>query len=191
MKISRNGSLFVAGLALLAAPFPAAMADGGFYVGGSVGRAALELEFSDDQSGFFGFDENDFAWKAYGGYVWDLPLIDLGVEGGYVDLGQPSASIQSVDVELDSTGWNIWGVAGFDLGPVGVFGKLGYIAWDVEGDTFGEVRESFSDDGTDIGYGIGAKFMLWSLEFRAEWEIYDIDNTENVDMFSVGAVWVF
>ncbi|MEJ2603943.1 MAG: outer membrane beta-barrel protein [Gammaproteobacteria bacterium] len=190
MKTVMRISIIAVAIATAVGPFSTAMADGGWYVGGSVGRAALELDVG-DQSGVFAFDESDTAWKIFGGYVLDLPLIDLGVEGGYVDFGTPSASISAVDVEFDPTGWNLWGVAGFDLGPVGVFGKIGYVAWDVEGETSGAVRESFSDDGTDIAYGVGAKFMLWSLEFRAEYETYDIEDTESVDMFSVGAVWVF
>lgn len=191
MKIMSVKSAAVAATAFLLLPASAAFADGGFYAGGSIGSASLELDVVDPDLDSFNFDENDFAWKVYGGFVWDLPLIDLGVEGGYVDFGKPSGSSGGVTYEFDTTGWNIWGTAGVDLGPVGVYGKLGYIAWDVEGQSFGDVVDSVKDDGSDVAYGIGAKFMLGSFEIRGEYEIYDIDGAERLDMLSAGVVWVF
>jgi hypothetical protein len=168
-----------------------ARADGGWYVGASAGQAYLEIDVDGADENVFGFDEGDTAWKVFGGYVFDLPLIDLGIEGGYVDLASPVAEFPGFRADLDPSGFNLWGVAGVDIGPVGVFGKLGGIAWDIDGQTVGVVNRDFDESGTDVGYGLGAKFMLWSLEFRAEYERYDIEDTENVEMFSVGVSWVF
>jgi outer membrane immunogenic protein len=167
-------------------------ADGGWYLGASAGLAFLELDIEDGDDNVFPIDEDDSAWKVFGGYVLDLPLIDLGVEAGYVDLGSPVARFPGpVGARVDGEGLNIWGTAGVSLGPVGVYGKLGAIAWDLDARTIGAVNRSFSESGTDAAYGLGAKFMLWSLEFRAEYERYDIDATDNVDMLSVGVSWVF
>jgi hypothetical protein len=180
--------LAVACLAFLLALAPAAaIADSGFYLGGSAGMATVDVDFTADDENF-GFDEDDFAWKLFGGYVWDLPLIDLGVEAGYVDFGKPSASYEPGNIVADGSGVNLWGVAGFDLGPFGVFGKVGAIAWDFDGIA---LDEPFSDDGTDPAYGIGAKFMLWSLEARIEYEYFDVDGADRVDLLSAGLVWVF
>jgi hypothetical protein len=77
------------------------------------------------------------------------------------------------------------------LGPIGLFAKLGALDWDIEGQTTGSIERDFDESGTDLGYGVGLKFMLWSLEFRAEYEVYDIDDTDNVEMFSFAAAWVF
>ncbi|HEX5787466.1 MAG TPA: hypothetical protein VFY03_04765, partial [Woeseiaceae bacterium] len=54
--------------AVLVLPLGAAHADSGFYIGGSVGNAGTDLEFEDGTD----FDEDDFAWKAFGGYNFDL-----------------------------------------------------------------------------------------------------------------------
>lgn len=178
-------------LAVLLLPASAAMADSGFFVGGSVGNAALEVEIGDQQAGFFTFDESDFAWKGFVGYLFDLPLVDFGVEAGYVDFGNPSASISSIEYDLDPNGWNLWGTAGLDLGPLGVYAKIGYIAWDVEGRTVGEISESVKEDGSDLGYGVGAKIDIGALQFRGEFESYDIEDAEKLDMVSVGLVWQF
>jgi hypothetical protein len=173
-------------LALCLAP-AAAMADSGFYLGGSAGMATVDIDVGSSEDDF-GFDEDDFAWKLFGGYVWDLPLIDLGVEAGYVDFGEPSRSTEAGNIEADGSGVNLWGVAGIDVGPVGLFGKLGAIAWDFDGVAF---DDPFSEDGTDPAYGIGAKFMLWSLEARIEYEYFDVDGADRVDLLSAGLVWVF
>jgi hypothetical protein len=170
---------------------PAVLAESGFYVGGSIGSAVLKVDVVDPDLDAFTFDEDDFGWKAYGGFVWDLPLIDLGVEGGYVDFGNPTLSQTDITYEFDTSGWSAWGVAGVDLGPLGLFGKVGLISWEVEGQTFGDVIDSFSDDGSDPAYGIGAKFMLGSFEIRGEYEYYDVDGVERLDLLSAGVVWVF
>jgi hypothetical protein len=164
-------------------------ADGGWYVGASTGLAAIEFDVSGGQGDVFGFDDDEPAWKVYGGYIVDLPLVDLGVEGGYVDFGSPSDGFPGFRASADASGVNLWGVAGVDIGPVGVFGKLGAIAWDLDGRTTGIVNQSIDESGTDLGLGVGAKFMLLSLEFRAEYEHYQIE--DGVDMVSVGVNWVF
>lgn len=164
-------------------------ADGGWYVGAGAGVSSLALDVPDSDGNVFGFDEDDTAWKIYGGYVVDLPLVDLGVEASYVDFGNPSDLLAGFRAEVQGSGVNLWGIAGVDVGPIGLFGKLGAIAWDLDGRTTGSIDQSFGDSGTDIGYGLGAKFMLFSLEVRAEYERYEIEDT--IDMLSIGVNWVF
>jgi hypothetical protein len=192
-SISKN-SLFkpLYSVAVMAAgllPF-AAQADSGFYLGGNLGSATINAEIPDENLGeVFEFDEDDFAWKAYGGYNFDLPVINLGVEGGYVDLGSPSGDLLGSSVGLDVTGWDVFALAGFDLGPVGVFAKAGIIAWDADAVIDGIQGEG--DDGSDPAYGIGARFNLGSLEIRGEYEYFDIESTEDVYMLSAGLVFHF
>jgi hypothetical protein len=179
------GAVAVAGFV----PF-AAQADSGFYAGGNVGGATISTDIPDEDLGeVFEFDENDFAWKAFGGYRFDLPLIDLGIEGGYVDLGSPSGNLLGFPVSLDVTGWDVFGVAGVDLGPVGIFAKAGLIAWDVS--AFVDGIEEAGDDGSDPAYGVGAKFEIGSLEIRGEYEYFDLDSTDDVYMLSAGLVYHF
>jgi len=109
----------------------------------------------------------------------------------FVDFVSPSTSIDVVSYTLDSDSWNLWGIAGLDIGPIGFFAKVGYIAWDVSGSSVGESRESISDDGTDLAYGIGAKLLLGSLELRGELEMYDIEGAESLNMISAGLAWRF
>jgi hypothetical protein len=94
-----------------------------------------------------------------------------------------------VPVGLDVTGWDIFGVAGVDIGPVGVFAKAGMISWDL--DAFVDGVEEGSDDGSDPAYGVGAKFNLGSLEIRGEYEYFDLESTDDVYMLSAGFVFHF
>jgi outer membrane immunogenic protein len=176
--------LLVAALLLVSAE---SRADSGFYVGGSVGSAGVEID-AGDPGDPVSFDEDDFAWKVFGGYNFDLPLLALGVEGGYVDLGGPSADISGSSFEVDADGLDLFGVVGVDLGPIGVFAKAGFIAWDATASVNGV---GGSDDGTDPAYGIGAKFGFSSFAIRVEYELFDIEDTEDVAMISAGLVWTF
>lgn len=179
----------LASLLLAFAPFAAAKADSGFYLGGSVGNASVEADINDPSlPSDFTFDEDDFAWKLFGGYTWDLPLIDLGIEGSYLDLGGPSVDILGESFSIDTTGFDAFGVAGIGLGPIHAFAKYGVIFWDADFEALGQ---TISDDGSDPAYGIGARFGLWSLDVRAEYEIFDIDGADDFDMWSVGLSWTF
>ena len=174
---------------LIVAPLSFAQAgESGWFLGGSVGSATIEAEITDDPD-VPPFDEDDFAWKIFAGYNFGItPVFDLGIEGGYVNLGSPSGDVLGESVALEATGFDLFGVIGFDIGPVGLFGKVGYLSWDVEGviDDFAE-----SIDGSDIAYGVGLRFNLASVEIRGEYELFDIEDAEDVSMYSVGLAYHF
>ncbi len=141
---------------------PAVAKDSGFYFGGSIGSATVNIDDID-------FDESDFAWKLYGGYTlgsW------LGIEGGYVDFNS------------STSGFDAFAMAGLPLGPVRIFGKLGGIYWDsdVNGNTG-------SDDGFDAGIGVGLEFSLFSVAMRAEVEYFDA--LDDMYLATIGATWTF
>jgi outer membrane immunogenic protein len=163
-----------------------AMADS--YLGASIGQSGVEVDAGGPVQPLI-FDEEDFAWKAYGGFSFDVALVELGIEGGYVDLGGPSGDVQGSLVEVDADGFDVFGVLGVELGPLGVFAKAGMIAWDASITVDG--FDAGSDDGTDPAYGIGAKFGLGSLDLRVEYEIFDIEDAEDVTLLSAGLVWRF
>jgi outer membrane immunogenic protein len=183
-------SLAAAALAsalLLSGP---AMADSGFYMGGSVGNTTLEATLQDPiGGGDFLFDESDFSWKAFGGFNFDLPVVNLGIEGGYRSLGGPSVTSATQTYGIDITAWDLFGVAGFDLGPLTVFGKLGVISWDADLTISG--FDAGSEDDQDTAYGVGASFNLGSFQLRAEYEMFDVSDVEDLYMLSAGFVYTF
>lgn len=175
-------------LVLTLAPF-AAIADSGFYIGGSFGGANIEADFGD--TGLpdvpSSIDEDDTAYKVFVGYNFDLPSINLGVEAGYVDFGEPDIDTNVGELLFDPTGINLWGIAGIEAGPVDIFGKLGYIAWDYDASL---LDDGFGDSGSDIGYGLGIGFGIGPVQIRGEYEIYDIEDAD-VSMLSLGVVYRF
>lgn len=154
----------------------------GFYVGGAVGQTTVEGNFSG-----FSFDETDTSWKAYLGARFGL----FGVEGGYVNLGDSSDS----NVDMEATGWSLFGTLNAGAGPVTFFAKAGGIMWDAKA-TISGVR--IKDDNTDFAYGVGIAFNITPLTaIRAEWERFEIDkladaaNIDQVDMLSLGLDFTF
>lgn len=164
--------------------------DSGLYLGASIGEAQLDfdddLPDANDVDVNIDFDDEDTAYKIFAGYNFGvIPLIDLAVEGAYVDFGKfrgRVGPISNADFEVD--GWTGAALAGVKLGPVGVFGKAGFISWDGDLDDIGD------EDGTDPLYGIGARITLFSFQVRAEYERYELDNFD-IDYFSVGAAFTF
>ncbi len=189
MKISSK-SILLQPLALIGLLLPlAANAGSGLYIGAGAGGATIESDFGDVTIPGLpsGIDEDDTATKFFAGYTFDLPLVDLAVEAGYVDFGGPEVDVLGDPLTIEVTGMNVWGVVTFNAGLIDIYGKLGMIAWEAEAELLGV---SDSDDGTDMGYGIGAAFGLGPLEVRGEYELYDLDDTD-VSMLSLGVVYRF
>jgi len=164
--------------------------DSGFYVGGGIGRATVEDDVPDpDDEGDFGLDGDDNAWKVVAGYNFGLvPLVDLAVEGGYVNLGEADDDIGGTNVSIEIDGWDLFGLVGLNFGPFGVFAKAGVVSWDAEAN-FGGF--SVDDDGTDPAYGAGARFQLGSFQIRGEFEQFDVSDVDDVYLLSVSALYTF
>jgi len=183
-----NSGRSVAAITLLTAALasgPAfAGAESGFYLGAGVGQASVG-DISIDGGEGFSFDGDDTGYKAIVGFNFGwIPLIDLAVEGSYFDFGEPDDG--GIDVDADALA--AFGLAGVNLGPVGIFGKVGAVNWDAEvsGDSV-----SADDDGTDPAYGIGARFQLGSFQIRAEYEYFDIDVLDNIGFLSASLLYTF
>lgn len=174
---TKKYSLAAAALASLLLA-PVAQADSGFYLGASVGDTSVDIDE---------FDESDSSWKAYGGYIIDAPVVDFAVELAYLDFGSPSGEILQVPAGLDATGLGAFGLVGIDFGIFGFFAKAGFVSWDADLE-LGGIRDS--DDGTDPGYGVGARLTFSSIEVRAEYEVFEFEDAD-VDMATVGFVWRF
>lgn len=164
--------------------------DSGIYVGGSIGSTSTSFAYDMEND----FDSDDTGYKIFAGYNFGLlPLIDIAVEGSYINFGEASGDLADVSLTSETTAWDVFGLAGFNMGPVGVFGKLGLVAWDSETLVKGvsDIEDGKDDgSGSDLAYGIGAKMQLMSISVRAEYEVFDIENVDT-DMISIGAAFTF
>ena len=155
----------------------------GIYIGGGVGSATIEDSASNPAG--TAFDESDSAFKIFGGYRFDwLPIVSLSGEVGYRDLGKPNAS----GAEYKVDGFDYAALAGLGLGPVELFARLGGMEYDLD-KPIGGTKTSF--DGSAPVYGVGARFTLFGIGVRAEYENIDIDELDNVEMISVSAFYEF
>jgi OOP family OmpA-OmpF porin len=170
----------LAGLAsaLALVSLPAAAVDNGIYLGASVGQSGLQI---DD----FSYDANATGYKLIAGWRF---LDWLAVEANYLDFGSGDDTVAGTKLETSADGVSLSAVGFLPVGPVDLFARVGAVDWsaDLTSPGFGRA----SDDGTDLTYGVGAQFRVWSLSIRAEYEMFDISDAD-VDMISVGVTWTF
>ncbi len=165
---------------------PALSADNGIYLGASIGQS--NVKFDDNLGGqSLDFDASATGFKAIAGWRF----IDwLAVEANYVDLGSGDDNVLGEKIETDIDGVSLSAVGFVPVGPVDLFARVGAVNWnaDIGAPNLGV---SASDDGTDLTYGVGAQFRVWSLSIRGEYEMFDISDADTVDLFSIGVTWTF
>ena len=187
-------SLLCLSIILVAAAVPASAIENGFYLGGSIGGSSLEVQDVAEEFGAFRFSDGDTAFKLFGGFRF---LNFLAVEAGYVDLGDPTDVIASIEgdefeVQIGLKGWDAFAVGLLPLGPVDLFAKIGVVSWDADiVAVLDDVIDSDSESGTDAAYGIGVALRLGEVALRVEGEQFKIADAEDVYMFSVGATFTF
>lgn len=170
----------------------------GFYVGGGFGRFNLDV----DSVGDFGAGvrsaakDNSGTWKLFAGYRF-MPF--LALEAAYVDLGNPGDNISSSGgngrYRLQADGFQPSLIGSIPVGPVELFGKVGYYYYDVD------VRTNLNTGGSGFvtghsrndfvyGGGVGMTF-LDHLHVRAEYERLKLENYDNSDAVWLSAAWRF
>jgi len=161
-----------------------ALADDGFYLGGSVGKTALSagttvpIEVKGDTN----------SYKVFIGYRF---LKFFAVEGAYADLGAAKDSSGNTHAEAAFKGYHGEGMVMLPLGIADIFAKAG--AFSYSGDFKTDIANlgNFSKDGTAPLYGAGVQFRIKSWAIRGEVEYFDIKNTDHVYMYSVGGSYTF
>ena len=155
-----------------------ANADEGLSLGASYGYADIE---DSDQN--FTFDGADTGYKLFGSYMFRN---GFGIEGAYIDFGEPDDDLLGQIARIDAEAWSLYGVGEFGLSDsLDLFAKAGVVSW--EADSLIDGIPVGVDDGEDLALGIGATFNSGgALGLRAEFEWFDIDDADAVWMASVG-----
>mgnify|MGYP000017645340 CR=1 FL=1 len=201
MKLKRvlAGSLIFAAGSL----FNAAFAQG--YVGASIGQSDYKI----DCAGLTTCDTKDTGYKLFGGYMFTP---NLGIEGGWVDLGKATGSgtldvaipdgivLVPASAELKSSGLFLAGIAAAPIGSGSVFAKVGLSNLKTELNvTALGASAGTSTRHTDVFYGVGAGYNFTkNFGVRAEWERFRIkygdgvdEFKDNVDLLSIGVTYRF
>jgi OOP family OmpA-OmpF porin len=152
---------------------PAMAAENGPYIGAGIGDFGVDVG---------GFDGSDTGFKVFGGYRF---MDYFAAELEYLDGG----TVEDRGFEIDVSGWNVSGVGRLPIGDkFNVFAKLGMIFWDADLSGI----ESASDSGEDFSWGIGAGYSFTDqFGMQVEYQGFEIEDTDTVDMISLGASWQF
>jgi len=170
----------------------------GFYLGAGVGQFNVQIDDIDQtDNAIERLDDDDRAWKAFAGYRIN-PYIAL--EAAYIDFGKPNTrsetSGSSGDYRVELNGFAPYVIGTIPLGPVELFGKIGYYFYDVDlrvdiDDPLApDVDSSESDEDLLYGVGVGMTF-LDHLNARLEYERIDSDVLDDADALWLSASWRF
>jgi OOP family OmpA-OmpF porin len=139
-------------------------------------------------------DDSDTGWKVYGGYQFNP---NFAMEGSYVNLGKftVDATIpggtENAEVKPDA-----WCAAAVGILPLpqnfSLLGKVGGCRWDDHSRIVETIGATMTEEipqstGTDVMYGVGAKYDFTpNFGARLEWERYEnvIHNSNGVDLWS-------
>ncbi|HET9736298.1 MAG TPA: outer membrane beta-barrel protein [Burkholderiales bacterium] len=193
---------------LLAAAVPAAMlalsapvyaqgqSDAGWYVGAAYGQTTIDVDMTGITSPTL--DDSDTGFKIYGGFQFNK---HLGAEVGYVDGGKatfggsiPSLGVGSFTGDISVTAITFAAVGTLPLNEqFALFGKVGLATWDAKASVSisGLGAGAADDSGTDLLYGIGARYNLnrnWGITL--EYEAVDVEDS-GFNMMSVGVRYKF
>ena len=172
--------------------------DSGWYVGASAGQSKAKDSCPNSIPVGVSCDDTSGAYGVFGGYQFNKYL---GAELGYTDLGEVTASGLGTTETIKVKGIELLGVGTFPINPqFEVYGKVGVFFWDLKDSCAGTLCgfSSQSDTGTDLTYGLGAKFNFTkNVGVRVQYQRYkDIGNEattgkDDVDVISVGVVFKF
>jgi opacity protein-like surface antigen len=151
-------------------------ADNGFYLGAGVGQANVDID-----AGPIDVDGDDTGFKAIAGF---RPLDFFAVELNYIDFG----SIEDNGVKVDADAIAAFAVGFLPVGPVDLYAKAGLADSDASA-RVGSLRAD--SDGTDFAYGAGIQFRFLSLSARLEYEKFDLDDVDDLNMLTLGLTYTF
>jgi hypothetical protein len=170
--------------------------DEGFYIGGGVGQFNVKVDDVDDtDEAIQSLDDEDTAWKAFVGWRMN-PYFAL--ELAYIDFGGPSdratAAGSSGDFSVDLSGFAPYVIGTIPLGPVELFGKVGYYFYDVDAsvdlDDGPDFDSTSSEQDLLYGFGVGMTFFE-RLNARLEYEKIDSGRIDDADALWFSGQWRF
>ena len=183
MYQARKALAVLAAMALMPA---AALADNGFYLGGSVGSASLTENFDG-----FNVDADSTAWRFVAGWQFNE---FVSLEGGYHNFGKFEDSFtadgEPVDLRLKADGFTLGGTLSLPVTrSLSLYGRGGAFFWDGDANV-NSITEARPED-TNPYYGGGAKVAITErLDLVGDWTRYELEST-NSDVISLGLTFRF
>ena len=171
--------------------------DSGFYIGGGVGQFNVKVDAVNQvDEAVQRLDDSDTSWKAFVGWRMN-PYFALDL--AYIDFGKPSqrattASGTGGDFSVALSGFAPSVVGTIPLGPVELFGKIGYYFYDVKASVDLDNGPGFDSKSSEqdllYGGGIGMTFFQ-HLNARLEYERIDSSVVNDADAIWLAGQWRF
>jgi hypothetical protein len=169
----------------------ATAAEEGFYFGAAVGEATTSEKIGLGST----FDDRDSSFKVIGGW---RPFDWFAVEGSYFDLGDVRLLTNVPDLSpfrLRQTGYEASAMFLIEIGMFDLFGKAGIVRSSADLNTntiLGPLK--FTDEDTDLAWGLGAQARFDRIATRIEWQRLEISNGDSFrvpKVLSFGITWTF
>jgi len=177
----------LAATALICFATQAAAAENGLYVGAGITRAQVDDIFGSHSD----LHIDHTAWKGFVGFKF--PLIPIGVEADYSDLGSQSRSFGITQGHARARAFSAFAVGYLPL-PVpflDVYGKAGAARWQLNGYTTSPSLFNVDERGTEFAWGVGAQAHISRIAVRFEYERFDIPRTDGAKLYTLGAAYYF
>lgn len=163
----------------------------GWYVGAGVGQFNVQADDIDDLGPIIEeFDSDATSFKVFGG--WRFSKF-LAAELDYLDFGSPDDDVSGQRIQTDVSGFAPYVTGTLALGPIELFGKVGYLFYDLDVTASGQTDSLASGSQDDFIYGLGAGITLFErLQARLEYEVVDVSETlDDADVVWLSAAWRF
>lgn len=158
-----------------------AIAEGGFYLGGSIGSASLNEDFDG-----FDVDTDTTAFRLVVGWQFNDYF---SLEGGYHNFGTFEQDFDTgnelVRVGLKADGFTLGATGTIPLGErFALFGRAGSFFWDGDAE-INDVSQAQPED-TNLYLGVGAKFAISKrFSLLGDWTRYELEDTQS-NVVSIG-----
>lgn len=177
-----NLAALMAASILTAAPMTA-VADGNFYLAGSLGAASL-----DDNFDGFSINTNSTAFRLLGGWQFN-PY--FSIEGGYHNFGQFEQRFSNIgmpiNIGIKADGFTLGLTGTIPMGEkFGLFGRAGSFFWDGDAE-INNVSQARPED-TNFYFGAGGRYRFTEhTSLLLDWSLYQLDDTQS-DVLSLGVI---
>lgn len=155
----------------------------GLYAGAGLMQADVNHLFGT------GFDIHNTSVKALAG----LRFSALGAEVDYYHLGSGSGDFDGLGGHANARAFAAYAVGylPIPLPVVDFYGKLGLDRWQLSGSSASPALFQFSNNGTQLAWGVGAQAHFGSLIGRLEYEHLNITNSDGARIVSLDLAFNF
>ena len=163
------------------------------YIGGAIGESTLDINGHADGL-HYDVNDSDTGYRIFGGYMFNDYL---GIEASYVNFGEMNDNFGfdggegRASTEAKGNGHTIEGVLAYPFGPVSVFAKVGSISFNGKAKVSGDIQAKQDYNSSDWMFGGGISYNIGHFSLRAEGDYYDVGDTSDLYLLSVGAQFNF